>query len=71
MRTASAALQKGLSQHENGSARKKSGWSTLFRDPTDGRYIERAFHRSEEHGEGSSEMKYLTVKEARATYHIA
>jgi hypothetical protein len=43
----------------------------LFRDPTDGRYIERAFHRSEEHGEGSSEMKYLTVKEARATYNIA
>jgi hypothetical protein len=47
------------------------GWSTLFRDPADGRYIERIFPRSEEHGGGPSEMNYLTVEEARAKYHIA
>jgi hypothetical protein len=46
------------------------GWSTLFRDPETGRYLERTYPHSEMHGGGSPEIKFLTQEEAQAKYHI-
>ena len=48
--------------------RDASGWNTLYRDPTDGRYWELVYPQSEIHGGGPPEMRCLTTNEAREKY---
>jgi hypothetical protein len=48
--------------------RDASGWNTLYRDPTDGRYWELRYPQSELHGGGPPELRYLTAEQARQTY---
>jgi hypothetical protein len=49
-------------------ARDASGWNTLFRDPTDGRYWELSYPQSEFHGGGPPELRCLTTEAARQRY---
>jgi hypothetical protein len=46
------------------------GWEKLFRDPTDGRYWEQTFPRSEMHGGGPPKLAALSEQEARAKYEF-
>jgi hypothetical protein len=48
--------------------RDASGWNTLYRDPTDGRYWELVYPQSEIHGGGPPELRCLTTNEAREKY---
>jgi len=48
--------------------RDSSGWNTLYRDPTDGRYWELVYPQSELHGGGPPELRCLTTDEARQKY---
>jgi hypothetical protein len=48
--------------------RDASGWNTLYRDPTDGRYWELRYPQSELHGGGPPELRYLTAEQARQKY---
>jgi hypothetical protein len=48
--------------------RDASGWNTLYRDPTDGRYWELVYPQSELHGGGPPELRCLTTDEARQKY---
>jgi len=45
-----------------------SGWETLFRDPTDGRYWERTYPHSDWHGGGPPALFNLSEEEAREKY---
>ncbi len=45
-----------------------SGWSTLYRDPNDGRYWELNYPQGELHGGGPPELRCLTAEEARHKY---
>ena len=49
----------------------ESGWETLFRDPSDGRYWERTYPRSELHGGGPPTLRCLTEAEASRKYLTA
>ena len=48
--------------------RDASGWNTLYRDPTDGRYWELIYPQSELHGGGPPELRNLDVQEANQKY---
>jgi len=48
--------------------RDASGWNTLYRDPSDGRYWELVYPQSELHGGGPPELRCLTVEEATQKY---
>jgi hypothetical protein len=50
--------------------RDPSGWNTLYRDPTDGRYWELVYPQGELHGGGPPELRYLTVEEASQKYAV-
>jgi immunity protein 27 of polymorphic toxin system len=55
-------LQKVADSPQSGA------WETLYRDPDDGRYWERSYPQGEMHGGGPSQLKWLTVQEARKKY---
>lgn len=52
--------------HELG--RDASGWDTLYRDPVDERLWELVFPRSDAHGGGPPELRYLPAEQAREKY---
>ncbi len=43
-------------------------WETLYRDSGDGRYWERTYPQSGQHGGGPPQLRYLTVEQARQKY---
>jgi Immunity protein 27 len=45
-----------------------SGWTTLYRDPSDGRYWQLSYPQSELHGGGPPELRCLTAEEAIHKY---
>jgi hypothetical protein len=45
-----------------------SGWDTLFKDPTDGRYWERVYLQSEMHGGGPASLVKISAERAREKY---
>jgi hypothetical protein len=45
-----------------------SGWSSLYRDPDDGRLWELTYPHSEWQGGGPPELRCLTTDEAKAKY---
>ena len=45
-----------------------SGWETLFRDPSDGRYWELTYPESSWHGGGPPRLTYLSKEQARGRY---
>lgn len=49
-------------------AKDWSGWETLFRDPQDGRYWERAYPNGSLHGGGPPALIYLSEAQAKAKY---
>jgi hypothetical protein len=49
----------------------KSGWETLFRDPDDGRYWELTYPKSEMHGGGPTELRWLLEDEAKKKYDFS
>jgi hypothetical protein len=48
--------------------RDTSGWDTLYRDPTDGRYWELTYPQSELQGGGPPQLRCLTADEAKQKY---
>ena len=46
----------------------ESGWNTLFRDPTDGRFWERTYEMSEMHGGGPPSLYNLSRESAENKY---
>ncbi len=46
------------------------GWTTLFRDPRDGRFWERTYPQSHLHGGGPPALHYLSATEARLRYRL-
>jgi hypothetical protein len=44
------------------------GWSTLYRDPADGRLWERTYPQSELHGGGPASLHVVSAEQARAKY---
>jgi hypothetical protein len=48
--------------------RDASGWNTLYRDPTDGRYWELGYPQGELHGGGPPELRCLTVEQAKEKF---
>ena len=46
------------------------GWSTLFRDPTDGRFWELSYPLSEMHGGGPRELKCMDPDVATQKYGV-
>jgi hypothetical protein len=53
-----------LSEDEN-------GWDRLYQAPSDNRYWELTYPKSELHGGGPPHLKCLTAKEARDKYKIS
>jgi Immunity protein 27 len=47
-----------------------AGWTTLFQDPTDGRYWERTYPQSALQGGGPPTLQNLGAAEARARYQL-
>jgi len=43
-------------------------WETLYRDPDDGRYWERAYPQGELYGGGPPELRVLTTEDAKQKY---
>ncbi len=56
------------SQHLQKLATTDAGWSTLYRDPQDGRYWEHTYPHSEMHGGGPSRLAVLSKDAARQRY---
>jgi hypothetical protein len=48
--------------------RDASGWNTLYRDPTDGRYWELVYPQGEPQGGGPPELRWLTTDQVRQMY---
>ena len=44
------------------------GWQTLYLDPSDGRYWELSYPRSEMHGGGPARLAALTLDEAKQRF---
>jgi len=49
-------------------AKDWSGWETLYRDPTDGRYWKRTFPQGDLQAGGPPELRYIDKTEAIAKY---
>lgn len=45
-----------------------TGWETLYRDPTDGRFWEHTYRQSEMHGGGPPALSLLSADAAREKY---
>lgn len=50
--------------------RSADGWSTLFRDPADGRYWELSYPNSEMHGGGPQQLSFLHHESAERKYDL-
>jgi len=48
----------------------ESGWLSLFKDPTDGRYWERSYVQSEQHGAGAPSLAIINETELAGRYKI-
>lgn len=48
--------------------RDASGWNTLYRDPSDGRYWELTYPQGELHGGGPPELRCLAADQAEQKY---
>lgn len=46
------------------------GWSTLYRDPVDGRYWELSYPHSEMHGGGPRSLTHLSDEAVKNKYHV-
>ena len=46
------------------------GWETLYQDTDDGRYWERTFPESSQHGAGPPKLQVLTPDEAKRKYGL-
>ncbi|MFQ1625172.1 Imm27 family immunity protein [Lysobacter zhanggongensis] len=46
------------------------GWSTLYRDPDDGRLWQRTFPQGELHGGGPPQLECITKSQAKALYGV-
>ena len=49
-------------------AHSEDGWSTLYRDPVDGRYWEHTYPQSELHGGGPPRLAFIPADEAQHRY---
>ena len=51
-------------------ASAENGWSTLYRDPSDGRHWELTYPLSHMHGGGPPRLAVISLEEARAKYGV-
>ena len=51
--------------------RADGGWSTLYRDPTDGRFWEHSYPQSEMHGGGPPRLQVMPPAAAAAKYGVS
>ena len=54
-------------------AKDKTGWTSLYKDPNDGRYWEKAYLQNETHGGGPASLRVVTkrkLKEEQPTRRI-
>ena len=61
-------IQLLISCHLTELARSHDGWSTLYRDPGDGRLWEHTYPQSHLHGGGPPALECITQAQAKATY---
>ena len=52
-------------------AKDRSGWFTLYRDPSDGRFWEHSYPHSEMHGGGPAQLTCLPAEIAKEKYGIS
>ena len=57
-----------LTPHLEKLGTREGGWTTLYRDPTDGRYWEHTYPHGEWHGGGPPQLRYLSDGEAVELY---
>jgi hypothetical protein len=48
--------------------RDASGWNTLYRDPSDGRYWELTYPQGELQGGGPPQLRHIAIQEAKQKY---
>lgn len=51
-------------------ARSSDGWSTLYRDPSDGRFWEHTYPQSAMHGGGPPALHCISQSQAKALYGV-
>ena len=61
-------IESLVAAHLDEVARSADGWSTLFRDPADGRLWERTYPQGELHGGGPPSLHCVSLSQARAAY---
>jgi immunity protein 27 of polymorphic toxin system len=52
-------------------AESPDGWSTLFRDPQDGRYWEMTYPESSQHGGGPPRLASIDTEDAESRYGLS
>jgi hypothetical protein len=64
----STRIELLVAQHLDELRRTGDGWSTLFRDPNDGRLWEHTYAESHMHGGGPPSLRCISPSEAQAKY---
>jgi immunity protein 27 of polymorphic toxin system len=63
-------IQTLISGYLREVAQDESGWSTLYVDPSDGRYWELTYPEGSSHGGGPPLLKVLSEQQAKARYRF-
>jgi len=63
-----ARINRLIQEHLLLLGHTSDGWSSLYRDPTDGRLWERTYPHSEMHGGGPPRLAAVKFEEAKARY---
>lgn len=59
-----------IQNHLLEKAKDVSGWDTLYKDPSDGRYWELIYPQSNLHGGGPPELHQITFERAKEKYNL-
>lgn len=64
-------IERLIETHLEAIGKDPSGWDTLYRDPTDGRFWELIYPQSDLHGGGPPMLRQVGAEEVRVKYGLA
>jgi hypothetical protein len=64
-------IEELIADHLDHVAHSPDGWSSLYRDPLDGRLWERTYPQGQSHGGGPPSLVVVTQEQAFAKYGFA